>query len=103
MELEEAIKIYNELKKYKEIIGSIDTDFFFNFIEIVLNALENAIPKKKIEDKIEQCQNYFRTTYVPNYDGLIFESQKEKYISVINERERKIAQIKILQELLEDK
>ena len=56
-ELEEAIKIYNGLKNYKEIIGSIDTDFFFKFAEIVLQALKKSIPKKKIEDKIKKLES----------------------------------------------
>ena len=40
MNEEEAREMYKELKKYKEIIGSIDTDFFFKFAETVLNLLE---------------------------------------------------------------
>lgn len=40
-ELEEAKRIYNELKNHKEIIGNIDTDFFFKFAEIVLQALKD--------------------------------------------------------------
>lgn len=64
---------------------------------------ENSIPKKKIEDKLfEECLNYFKATYVPNYDGLIFENQQEKYFPIIDERERKIAKIQVLQELLEE-
>ena len=54
MELEEAINIYSELKEHKEIIGNIDTDFFFKFAEIVLQALKKSIPKKKIGNKIEE-------------------------------------------------
>ena len=40
MKLEEAIQSYKELKKHKELIKNIDTDFFFEFAETVLQALE---------------------------------------------------------------
>lgn len=43
---EEYIEIYKDLKKYKQIIGNIDTNFFFDFsdcmIEKILN-LENKL------------------------------------------------------------
>lgn len=48
MNEEEAIEMYKELKKHKKIIGNIDTDFFFEFAETVLNLLE-----KKDETIIE--------------------------------------------------
>ncbi len=83
MELEEAIKIYNELKKYKEIIGSIDTDFFFNFVETLLKECKNSIPKKKIEDKIKEYERV----------------NKERGYLLVRESFVK----KELQELLEDK
>ena len=84
MELEELIKIYNGLKNHKEIIGSIDTDFFFNFAETVLQELKNSIPKKKIEEKIEELK--------AQCGGNPYHIQQ-----TLN------AEIRLLQELLEDK
>ena len=89
MKLEDAIKIYNGLKKNKEIIKNIDADFFFEFSETVLQALENSIPKKKIEDKIKA------------YEKLIDDvSESEQYS---NEIPLYRHDIQVLQELLEDK
>ena len=100
MELEEAIKYLKSLKNPFDLSNRLK---YSKAIKTALQALENWIPKKKIEDKIKQCQDYFKTTYVPNCDGLVFKRQQEKYLPIIIERERKIVQIKILQELLEDK
>lgn len=51
MELEEAKKMYEELKKYKAIIANIDTEFFFKFTDTILQALDNSILKEKKEIK----------------------------------------------------
>ena len=53
MELEEAIRIYKDLKDNAWIVESINKDFFLKFAETVLQALKNSIPKKKIEKLIE--------------------------------------------------
>ena len=103
MELEEAIRIYNELKKHKEIIGSIDTDFFFKFAETVLKQLEeqdkeivkyqlylteDVIPKKKIKDKIKKLKSRGRiiNQTFPDCGEYVYHEE-----------------IKALKELLEDK
>ena len=92
-ELEESIRIYNELKKHKEIIGSIDTDFFFKFAETVLQALDeekyfnkihsyhmkyNFIPKKKIEDELEEIENKNYTRIEYNYRKRIYKELLEE-------------------------
>lgn len=58
MELGEAIKIYNELKKNKEKVKNINADFFFKFAETILQALENLQNKnsKLIEKNIKYEQ-----------------------------------------------
>ena len=90
MELEELIKIYNEFKKHKEIIGSIDTDFFFKFAETVLQALKNSIPKKKIREKLKEVQ-------LPNV--IVGGRRNGKTL----EYGIKLGRIKAYEELLEDK
>lgn len=84
MKLEEAINIYSELKEHKEIIGNIDTDFFFKFAEIVLQALKKSIPKKKIENKLEQLNSEIQ------------------YCARQNGKTIKLGKIMALQELLEE-
>lgn len=39
-ELEEIIEAYNELKRHKKIVANIDTNYFFEFAETVLNELK---------------------------------------------------------------
>lgn len=57
-QLEEAIKTYNELKRNKEIIENIETNYFLKFAETVLKELkrlqEETIEKDKIREKIEE-------------------------------------------------
>ena len=38
--LDEHIKVYNELKKYKDIIGNIDKDYFFYLVDLLLKNKE---------------------------------------------------------------
>ena len=52
----EAIEIYKDLKRYKQIIGNIDTDFFFEFAETVLNLLEK---KNKIINEMAKFIEVF--------------------------------------------
>ncbi len=72
-ELEEAIKIYNELKRNKETTENIDINYFLKFAETVLKELKrlqkenrSSIPKQVIEDlkkeylvKIKQKQEKY--------------------------------------------
>ena len=94
MELEEVIKIYNELKPHKKIIKSIDTDFFFKFVETVLQELKNRIPKKKIEDKKKECEE--------KYDSIVNDVYKKPTEALID-FQRIVGAKEVLQELLEDK
>lgn len=48
MNEEELKEMYKGLKRNKKIIGSMDTDFFFEFAETVLNLLEKK--DKRISD-----------------------------------------------------
>ena len=54
MKLEEAINFLNEVKD--EYILKIESKNLSEAIETVLQTLENSIPKKKIEDKINRYQ-----------------------------------------------
>lgn len=56
MELEECRKMYEELKEHKAIVANIDTEFFFRFTDIVLQALDNSIPKEKVEKIEKYCK-----------------------------------------------
>lgn len=38
-EFERYIEIYKELKKYKSIIGNIDTNFFFDFSDCMIGKI----------------------------------------------------------------
>lgn len=53
-ELEVYIEAYKKIKKNREIINSIDRDFFFDFADTMLNYIENSISKKKVKEKIEE-------------------------------------------------
>lgn len=37
MKKEEAIKVYNDIRKYKDVFGNIDKDFFFDFADAVID------------------------------------------------------------------
>ena len=48
-EFEEVKRVYKEIKRNKDIIGSIEKDFFFDFGDLVIKELEN---KDKIIDEM---------------------------------------------------
>ncbi len=54
MTFEGYAEVYKEIRKNKEIIDGIDKDFFFDFVDTMLNYIENSISKKKVEEKIEK-------------------------------------------------
>ena len=56
MNEEELKEMYKGLKRNKKIIGNIDTDFFFEFAETVLNLLENK--DKQIDEMAETLRYY---------------------------------------------
>lgn len=93
MEIEEAIKRYeNFIQAFKHD----DTKSFIVFdvkaIETVLQELKNSIPKKKIEDKIEELVKIGNYRTENNPDGHVhFREEPCDY------------QIQVLQELLEEK
>ena len=110
-ELEEMIEAYNELKRHKEIVANIDTNYFFEFAETLLKELKRlqeenkdlkyanrekadklieitdlymrSIPEDKIREKIEELKDM-------KVDGEVF-------ITAVNFAK------KILKELLEEK
>ncbi len=82
-ELEGAIENYNELKRNKHVIANIDKDFFFDLVDILLQALENSIPKEVVEEKITELWVKCPKNSINEF--------------MINERNNKI---EILQELL---
>ena len=48
MSIEEYIKIYEELQKYKRIVANIDKDYFFEFVD---NLLSDYIKQKQINEE----------------------------------------------------
>lgn len=50
MEINEAIKKYEELKNNKEIIANIDKDFFFEFADIIIEEHEKLMKLKEHRD-----------------------------------------------------
>lgn len=91
MELEEAIKKLQDLKDDVELGFGGWTNRLSEkeqlALETVLQALKNSIPKKTIEDKIGYLIDYYIECY----------GFKEEYVSKYNK------DVKVLQELLEDK
>jgi len=57
---EEAIKVYEELKRNKEHIGTIDIDFFFNLVDCILKRY------KELEEENERLK-YARNWYFENF------------------------------------
>ena len=99
MELEEAIKqCMKFIKSFKEDDTKSVIGFDVKAIETVLEELENSIPKKKIEDKIEELNEGIKRD-MKNYDKVKEESWKKAiHHSITQKNESK----KILQELLEE-
>ncbi|MCI9245544.1 MAG: hypothetical protein HFJ30_00075 [Clostridia bacterium] len=65
MELEEAIKNvrkFNQENRYRDC-GKIN-----NSIDMVLQALENFIPKEKVEKGIDRIEDYFDRLNEPDED-----------------------------------
>ena len=56
MNEEELKEMYKGLKRNKKIIGNIDTDFFFEFAETVLNLLEK---KDQQIDLLSETLRYY--------------------------------------------
>lgn len=51
MSIEEYIKIYEKLQKYKWIVANIDKDYFFEFVD---NLLSDYIKQKQINEEHEK-------------------------------------------------
>ena len=115
-DIEKYIGIYDELKKHKQIIANIDTEFFFDFADVLIkgyreleeknkqcikagdleravgflmnrNDFEEYVPKTKIKDKIEEIKKKYE---------LADEYWQYDYDVDMNT-------IQVLQELMEDK
>ena len=82
MNEEELKEMYKGLKRNKKIIGSMDTDFFFEFAETVLNLLE------KKDTLIDTMQSEFERLedLEDNTDMLKMELEK-KDIDIIEAKE----------------
>lgn len=50
--MEELEKNYEDLKKNKDLIGSIDKDFFFDFVDYLISEREEL--EKKIDELVEE-------------------------------------------------
>ena len=51
-EQEEAIEIFDGLKRNKEIIKDIDKDYFFTFAETIINMVQEQQKENEKKDKI---------------------------------------------------
>lgn len=67
-DISEAIKVYEEFRKYKNegFIETIDPDFFFNLMDYIL---EHSIPTSVIEKKIKEIENKNYNDYTNLQDG----------------------------------
>lgn len=69
MSIEEYIKIYEELQKYKWIVANIDKDFFFKFVD---NLLSDYTRQKQINEEhqkeIAELKEYI--FIAPNLDEM---------------------------------
>ena len=104
MELEEAI---NELTFQKEYLCDTYPDKRLKqAIEIVLQALDNSISKKKIEHDLKVCQSVYEKEMKPYQTeyglDVTYLSKKEKN-ELINKRNCLITQMETYKRLLEDK
>lgn len=83
MSIEEYIKIYEELQRYKRIVANIDKDFFFKFVD---NLLSDYTRQKQInkehQKEIAELKEYI--FIAPNLDEMTATKyaniQREGYI-----------------------
>lgn len=90
-ELVESIKDYNTLKRNKNTIENIEPDYFFEFVDMLLNYIENSIPKEKVEEKIEETRKRYNEIHTKHLRDCGIAEQ------------RALAQREVLEELLEGK
>ena len=57
MSIEEYIKIYEELQRYKRIVANIDKDFFFKFVD---NLLSDYTRQKQINEEHQKTNGELR-------------------------------------------
>ena len=107
MELEETIQSYKELKKHKELIKNIDTNFFFEFAETVLQELEKLQKhcKEMMKEKQELTSALLDSVPKKKVEELVSHLKLLKRHMALNDEERAIFDvcIKDTQKLLEDK
>lgn len=88
-DIEENIKRYEEIKRYKDIIASIDPDFFFNFVDRVLSDRE------RLKKENKELKEYI--FIAPNLDEMTatkyLEIQRDGYFKGRAEEQQKAKQI----------
>ena len=77
-EQEEAIEIFEGLKRNKEIIKDIDKDYFFTFGEIIINLIQEQ--QKEIETKQNRIQELEKALIDDDYKYREEMKQKDKMI-----------------------
>ena len=100
---EDIIKHFEELKRNKKHIANIDTDFFFNFVENLINR------NKELEEKVNKYEKQLDLDYV---DNNFIEKSKvrekiefyKRYGKIKNSNEYVMSvEIEVLEELLEER
>lgn len=93
-ELEEAIKwLENNIKYYQEqtkFIETIDSDYYdeeyelyqkrIKIFKILLNYIENSIPKEVVKEKIEYIEDYFERLNGPDEDIEYIREKKQELL-----------------------
>ena len=82
-EQEEAIEIFEGLKRNKEIIKDIDKDYFFTFAETIINLIQEQ--QKEIEIKQNRIQELEKALIDDNYKYRKEMRKKHKIIDLMAE------------------
>lgn len=124
-DISEAIKVYEELRKYKngDFIETIDPDFFFNLTDCIIKEYakqkqENEELKKYKQIYLDEVDKTTDTALLYNdllnrvknkiedlkrqRRELVFKTYLRKE-DIINDDRKIVCQIQVLEELLEDK
>lgn len=65
-ELEEMIEIYINARDNKSLIESIYPEFFFEFVDMLLNYIENSIPKQIVDERQNELQKEYEEALEEN-------------------------------------
>ncbi len=79
-ELEEFINNYKELRECKQAIKSIEPNYFFNTVDMLLNYIENSIPKEKVEETFEYIEDYVERLNGPDEDIEYIKNKKQELL-----------------------